>query len=117
MQNGKKNRNCDLYFIIWSFLKDIFKSYFTGIADLTVKALENEGLSLEEARNRIWMVDIDGLLAVDRPEGGLDGHKKFYAKKHAPVKNFSAVVNEIKPSILIGKRTIYVVNTNKPHEV
>ncbi|CAH1176376.1 unnamed protein product [Phaedon cochleariae] len=73
-----------------------------GIADLTVKALENEGLSLEEARDRIWMVDIDGLLAVDRPEGNLEGHKKFYAKKHAPIKDFAAIVQEIKPSILIG---------------
>ncbi|CAG9864206.1 unnamed protein product [Phyllotreta striolata] len=73
-----------------------------GIADLTVKALENEGLSLEEARDRIWMVDIDGLLAVDRPEGNLEGHKKFYAKNHAPIKNFAAIVNEIKPSVLIG---------------
>ncbi|KAG5894491.1 hypothetical protein JTB14_029903 [Gonioctena quinquepunctata] len=73
-----------------------------GIADLTVKALENEGLSLEEARERIWMVDIDGLLAFERPEGGLDGHKKFYAKKHQPIKDFEAIVKETKPSVLIG---------------
>lgn len=71
---------------------------------MTVKALENEGLSMQEARDRIWMVDIDGLLAFERPEGGLDGHKKFYAKKHEPVKVFADVVNEIKPSILIGKK-------------
>lgn len=74
-----------------------------GIADLTVKALENEGLSLQEARDKIWMVDIDGLLALERPEGGLDGHKKFYAKSHAPIKDFTAVVNELKPSVLIGE--------------
>lgn len=61
------------------------------------------GLSIEEAREKIWMVDIDGLLAVERPEGGLDGHKKFYAKKHTPIKDFAAIVNEIKPSVLIGK--------------
>ncbi|VEN47867.1 unnamed protein product [Callosobruchus maculatus] len=73
-----------------------------GIADLTVKALENEGLTEEQAREKIWMVDIDGLLAVDRPEGNLEGHKKFYAKKHPPMKDFKAVVNEIKPSVLIG---------------
>ncbi|XP_057657224.1 NADP-dependent malic enzyme [Diorhabda carinulata] len=77
-----------------------------GIADLTVKALENEGLSTEEARGRIWMVDIDGLLALDRPEGNLDGHKKLYAKKHEPIKDFAAIVNEIKPSILIGASAV-----------
>lgn len=82
----------------------ITETYSAGIADLTVKALENEGLTLDEARERIWMMDINGLLAVDRPEGGLDGHKKFYAKKHNPIKDFAAVVNEIKPSVLIGER-------------
>lgn len=83
-----------------------------GIADLTVKALENEGLSTEEARNRIWMVDIDGLLALERPEGGLEGHKKLYAKNHAPIKDFPAIVNEIKPSILIGTQVkiVYMLN-------
>ncbi|CAH0559308.1 unnamed protein product [Brassicogethes aeneus] len=73
-----------------------------GIADLCVKAMESEGISQEEARSKIWMVDIDGLLAKDRPEGHLEGHKAYYAKDHAPVKDFAQVVNEIKPSILIG---------------
>lgn len=77
-----------------------------GIADLCVKAMEMEGLSKEEARDRIWMVDIDGLLAIDRPEGHLEGHKQFYAKKHAPVKDFASVVFEIKPSILIGASAV-----------
>lgn len=73
-----------------------------GIADLCVKAMQTEGLSLEEGRDRIWMVDIDGLLAKDRPEGNLEGHKAYYAKNHAPVKDFAAVVNEVKPSVMIG---------------
>lgn len=64
--------------------------------------MEKDGLSEQDARDRIWMVDIDGLLAVDRPEGALDGHKKFYAKKHQPIKDFAAIVNEIKPTVLIG---------------
>ncbi|KAJ8961683.1 hypothetical protein NQ318_021282 [Aromia moschata] len=73
-----------------------------GTADLTVKAMEREGLGLDEARGRIWMVDIDGLLALDRPEGGVDGYKQVYAKKHEPVKDFAAIVNDVKPSVLIG---------------
>jgi malate dehydrogenase (oxaloacetate-decarboxylating)(NADP+) len=44
-----------------------------GIADLTVKAMEAEGTSTEDARDKIWMVDIDGLLAKNRPEGKLEG--------------------------------------------
>lgn len=73
-----------------------------GIADLCVQAMQTEGTSIQEARDKIWMVDIDGLLAKDRPEGKLDGHKAYYAKDHAATKSLSDVVKEIKPSILIG---------------
>uniref|UniRef100_A0A1B6KWL3 Malic enzyme NAD-binding domain-containing protein n=1 Tax=Graphocephala atropunctata TaxID=36148 RepID=A0A1B6KWL3_9HEMI len=55
-----------------------------------------------EARNRIWMMDIDGLLAKGRPEGRLEGHKQLYAKEHAVVKDLLSLVKEIKPTILIG---------------
>jgi len=73
-----------------------------GIADLTVRAMQSEGLSSQEAREKIWMFDIDGLLAKNRPEGQLGGHKIYYAKDHRPMKNFHEVVQEVKPSILIG---------------
>lgn len=73
-----------------------------GIADLCVKAMQAEGTGIREAREKIWMVDIDGLLAKARPEGNLEGHKAFYAKDHPPIKNLEAVVNEIKPSVMIG---------------
>ncbi|XP_047105745.1 NADP-dependent malic enzyme [Schistocerca piceifrons] len=73
-----------------------------GIADLCVQAMQTEGTTLQEARDKIWMVDIDGLLAKNRPEGKLDGHKAYYAKDHAATKSLAAVVKEIKPSILIG---------------
>lgn len=42
------------------------------------------------------------LLTTTRTEGNLDGHKKNFAKDHAPCKDLQAVVEEIKPSILIG---------------
>lgn len=73
-----------------------------GIADLCVKAMQSEGTGIQEAREKIWMVDIDGLLAKGRPEGRLEGHKAFYAKDHAPIKDLHAVVNEIRPSVMIG---------------
>ncbi|XP_055526104.1 NADP-dependent malic enzyme [Wyeomyia smithii] len=73
-----------------------------GIADLVVKAMQAEGCTLQEARDKIWLFDIDGLLAKGRPEGHMGGHKAFYVKDHRPVKNFAEVVNEVKPSVLIG---------------
>lgn len=78
-----------------------------GIADLCVKAMQTEGMSVQDARDQIWMFDIDGLLAKGRPEGRLDGHKAFYAKEHKPIKNLLEVVKEIKPTVLIGN--FYVI--------
>ncbi|KAK9880244.1 hypothetical protein WA026_010120 [Henosepilachna vigintioctopunctata] len=71
-----------------------------GIADLCVKAMEREGISEAEARNRIWMMDIDGLVVKNRSH--LLGHQTFYAKDHSPEKDFLKLVNEIRPSVLIG---------------
>lgn len=69
---------------------------------MCVRAMMTEGVSQEEARDKIWMVDIDGLLAKGRPEGKLGGHKWFYAKEHEVMKDFESVVKEVKPSIMIG---------------
>lgn len=73
-----------------------------GIADLCTKAMMAEGTSQEDARDKIWMCDIDGLLAKGRPEGKLGGHKWFYAKDHDVMKNFEEIVHKVEPSILIG---------------
>lgn len=35
--------------------------------------MQTEGTSITEARKKIWMMDIDGLLAIGRPEGRLEG--------------------------------------------
>ncbi|KAG8033970.1 hypothetical protein G9C98_008451 [Cotesia typhae] len=73
-----------------------------GIADLCVKAMEADGSTEEEARNKVWMMDIDGLLTEGRKVGNLDGHKKWYAKTHQEVKSLIELVREIKPTVLIG---------------
>lgn len=54
---------------------------------------------LQDARGKIWMADIDGLLTTTRKVGDLHGHKKFYAKDHPPVKNLLEIVKEIKPTV------------------
>lgn len=74
-----------------------------GIADLLVKAMQAEGVPVKEARDKIWMMDIDGLLAKGRSEGRLEGHKAFYAKDHEPIKDLKSIIEEIKPSVLVGR--------------
>ncbi|XP_059610766.1 NADP-dependent malic enzyme isoform X2 [Phlebotomus argentipes] len=71
-----------------------------GIADLCVRAMIVEGCTLEEARNKIWMVDIDGLLVKGREH--LEGHKAYYAKNVEQQKDLLDIVKTVKPSILIG---------------
>lgn len=71
----------------------------TGIADLIVKALIQEGLSPEEAKEHISFVDIDGLLVENRKN--LMFHNEKYALKK-PEMSFLEALDHIKPQILIG---------------
>jgi len=49
-----------------------------GIADLIVSALQEDGLGLSEARQRIWTVDSQGLVTRDRSR--LEDFKATYAR-------------------------------------
>ena len=71
----------------------------TGIADLTTYALQHEGLSESEARQRLWFVDIEGLVVKSRSD--LMEHNLPYAHDH-PSADFIAAIKQIKPQILIG---------------
>ncbi|MGA9149116.1 MAG: NAD-dependent malic enzyme [Candidatus Nitrosopolaris sp.] len=75
-----------------------------GIADMIRSAMKLEGLSEEQARSRIWMFDVNGLLENTRND--LIPEQKVYAHKHAPTHDLVAAVDSIKPSILIGVSTI-----------
>ncbi|XP_036323942.1 NADP-dependent malic enzyme [Rhagoletis pomonella] len=73
-----------------------------GIADLVVKALIAEGVPPDAARDKIWMVDINGLLTTTRNEGSLSAHQQNYAKNVEPMKNLQEIVEKVKPNVLIG---------------
>lgn len=84
----------------------------TGMADQISAAMERDGLSREEARKRVWLIDINGLVTDDMQ--GLPDYQKEYARPAAEVSSWKRqdgkiglleVVKQVKPSILIGTST------------
>ncbi|XP_011630378.1 NADP-dependent malic enzyme isoform X1 [Pogonomyrmex barbatus] len=77
-----------------------------GIAMLCVMTMQREGISEEEAKSKIWMVDSKGLLVKDRPKGGITPHKLPFAREGAPMDSFLEVVKLAKPSVIIGAAAV-----------
>jgi malate dehydrogenase (oxaloacetate-decarboxylating)(NADP+) len=71
----------------------------TGIADLTVTALVEAGLTPDEAHRRLWFVDLHGLVVRGRSD--LMEHNLPYAHDHEPL-DFVAAIDAIRPHVLIG---------------
>lgn len=72
----------------------------TGIAELIVTAMQRQGLSQDEARQRCWLVDSQGLVVASR--SGLAEQKQPYAHQHEPVTGFGAAVDALRPTAIIG---------------
>ncbi len=71
-----------------------------GAGNLMVAALVEEGLSLEEARQRCWYFDSKGLIVKERAD--LSGHKLLYAHEHPYVSDFQTAIEELRPQTIIG---------------
>ena len=71
----------------------------TGIADLMTAAFQETGASPEEARKRLWFVDMKGLVVQGRED--LMEHNLPYAHDHPPA-SFMEALESIKPHVLIG---------------
>ncbi len=74
-----------------------------GIADLIVSAMQVKGLSQDEARSRISMFDINGLIEPSRAD--LSESQKVYAHKAEPSMDFVKTIESLRPTILIGVST------------
>jgi len=72
----------------------------TGICDLVMTAMQEEGLQRDAARARCWLFDSQGLVVKSR--AGLAHHKLPYAHEHAPLGDFAAAVEALKPDAIIG---------------
>jgi malate dehydrogenase (oxaloacetate-decarboxylating)(NADP+) len=71
----------------------------TGIADLMVTALRDEGMNEEDARSHLRFVDVNGLVVASRRD--LMEHNLPYARE-GPQMGFVEAIDGIKPQILIG---------------
>jgi len=74
-----------------------------GIADLIASAMTLEGLTEDQARARICLFDVNGLLEPSRTD--LYDFQKPYAHSYEPSKDFVAVIESQKPTALIGVST------------
>lgn len=76
----------------------------TGIADLMVRAFEEEGLSRDEAMRRLWFVDGKGLVVASRLNE-LAEHKIPYAHEFEQM-DFMKALETLKPNVLIGATAV-----------
>jgi malate dehydrogenase (oxaloacetate-decarboxylating)(NADP+) len=71
-----------------------------GIGDMIVSAMVADGLSEEEARNRCWFVDSQGLVVKSR--SNLAGYKLPYTHEYEYLSDFLSAVKSLKPTVIIG---------------
>jgi len=72
----------------------------TGICDLVVSALEEEGMSEAAARKRCWLFDSRSLVVASRTD--LAPHKRPYAHEGPRITDFLQAVEALKPTAIIG---------------
>ncbi len=83
----------------------------SGICDLVVAALADEGLAADEARRRCWLFDSRGLVVAGRTD--LAAHKRPYAHEGARVGDFAAAVEALKPTAIVGVAAVGGTFTEK----
>ncbi|XP_030025879.2 NADP-dependent malic enzyme [Manduca sexta] len=76
-----------------------------GIASLIVDAMVVEGLTKEQARAKVFMFDVDGLITSKR-QGGVPPQAKDFAKNIEPEKSFEKFIGQIKATAIIGCSTV-----------
>ena len=77
----------------------------TGIAELISEAMVLEaGMTIEDARGRNWLFDIDGL--VERTRTDLAAFQTPFAHDHPATKSFVDAIQALRPTGIIGVSTV-----------
>jgi malate dehydrogenase (oxaloacetate-decarboxylating)(NADP+) len=76
----------------------------TGIAELISLAMVSEGLTIEEARARNTLFDVNGLITSSRKD--LADFQKPFAQKNKPCTSFVDAINLVKPTGIVGVSTV-----------
>lgn len=74
-----------------------------GIADTIASAMLLEGLSESDARDRVWLFDVHGLIEPSRKD--LNPYQQRYAHRLPPSRDFVEAIKTIKPTAIIGVST------------
>ncbi|KAF5389301.1 hypothetical protein D9757_003466 [Collybiopsis confluens] len=78
-----------------------------GVAKQLLSFFTHMGMSVKEAKQRIYTVDSKGLITADRK--GLQEHKRFFARtdyQGPPLTNLTDIVRYVNPTALLGLSTI-----------
>lgn len=89
-----------------------------GVAMILLNFFLLQGLSEDEARQRVYFVDSQGLIYDSR--GEMAEHKKFFSRKDysgPPIKDLVDIISFVKPTALIGLSTIGGAFTDEVIEV
>jgi len=79
-----------------------------GVASQLTSFFTLNGLTPEQAKRQIWLVDSQGLVYNSRP-GKLAEHKKLFSRDDydgPPMKDLSEIIEYVRPTALLGLSTI-----------
>lgn len=82
-----------------------------GLADLICSAMVQQGMKLEDARSRVYLFDVNGLLEDGRND--LFDFQQPYAHRHTPTRDFVEAIESIKPTTILGLSTVGGLFTQK----
>jgi malate dehydrogenase (oxaloacetate-decarboxylating)(NADP+) len=75
-----------------------------GIAELLTTAMVDDGMAPDAARARSWLFDVNGLIESTRAD--LTPFQRPFAHDHGPSRDFAALIEDLRPTAIIGVSTV-----------